>query len=193
MARALISITKSTPFQGKVEEFSNVYCYEIPDTTEARLESMITKIVSAEKAVHANDVTFVRAQAWDVGTPPNLMRASETLSGTGSQTAQTTFFKECAYLIQWPLPRSLGLLRSTHRSLKKWLHTCRGFGAGDLKGTTQYGSFGVGDPLFTYAQLVSQMATDDAVLVSPSGAVPNGPPTIYPYLAHRQFPRGRKQ
>jgi len=129
MARIGISITKSTPFRNSVQEFSNVYYYEmlsLPNQSEA--EAIIDNLVTLEKTFHSSAVTFVRGRCWSqVGTPSaNEMIAQKNLSGTGSQAAGAGLDKERAYLFRL---RAGNDSRGNPVYLRKWYHSCGLFDA----------------------------------------------------------------
>jgi hypothetical protein len=202
MALRYVSITKEVPFQGRSEEFSNVYLYETSASDEAGFQAIVDAIVAAEKLVHAPDVVWTKARVYttfglngvtDTGGTFHVA----TLSGAGSGTTVTSeaMYKECAVLVRWPLPRKGSILAGfgRHRSLKKFLHTC---GAPSLNTAQQDGSGIIsGVPvtaLVAYANSVEN-PTAGAQMVAPDGSVPNAEPNVAPYVEHRQFPRGRKE
>lgn len=193
MARVKLAITKSTPFQGKAEEFSNVYTYEDVDIdSETAKNALVTEVVNAEKAIHASDVTFVRAQMWDVGTPPNYMQLSKTLTGVGSMTPTAQMYRECAILCVWPLPRAIRITRAFRRDLRKYVHTNVAHhyelsGSGSLP----YGGR-ASTALNAYMDKVAAPVAGVA-MVAPDGAGVTGPGQTHGWLQHRQFPRGRKR
>ena len=64
MAVGQIVIVKSTAWQGRSEDFSNVYnLHELAATAEAG-EAAIDSIVALERAVHGSNVTFKEARAY---------------------------------------------------------------------------------------------------------------------------------
>lgn len=180
-----IVITKSTSFQGRVEEFSNAYTMELTEPAEpSGYDPTIDALVDSEKTIHSSLVSFVRAQVFDVGSPPNYMRYSRALSGTGSQSAGSPLYAECAVLISWQLERRFGLFRSVDRKLRKWLHVCTPLGL-DPSGRTASSPVSA---LQTYATVVTGPVGDlGAELCAPNGDRPIAPPEIFPYIEHRQF------
>jgi hypothetical protein len=192
MARFKVAITKAVSFQGQDQEFANVYCYET-GIVNPNFDSLADAIVAAEKGLFANTVSFRKAQIWDVGVPPNIMRLTKTLTGTGN-AAGGGMYRECALLVKWPLPRSTAGASSRQRSLKKYLHTAGTTGGGGAEnGATALGAISSIAGLQGYINAVNNPLNGEATLISPSGAVPNGPAVLHPYLEHRQFPRGRKE
>lgn len=191
MARFKVSITKFVQFQGKEQEFANVYTYET-GALDPNFTNLVNDIVTAEKRIFSSAVGFRRAQVWDAGIPPNVMRHTQVLSGVGA-LGVTDMYRECALLVKWPLPRAVSATSSRQRSLKKYLHICSSAGGSANDGNTLIGAPAAGSALALYMAAVTDPPNVDADLVSPSGAVPNGPPVVHPYLEHRQFPRGRKE
>lgn len=190
--RVKVSITKDTQFQGRTEEFSNVYTYEDVANTENDLNQLVDRVVIGERRVHGNNVRFLRAQVWDVGLAPNLMRFTKSLTGTGDLPASGSYYKECAILVKWPLARRAGLRRTIHRSLRKWIHACANVNNFDLSGLNPVGAIADGTPLDNYIDEITQ-PLPGIRLVAPNGDLPTGPAVVHPYLEHRQFPKGRKE
>lgn len=130
MARVGVSITKSTSFRGSVQEFSNVYYYDVaslPDQTEA--DALIDAITVIEKTFHASPVTFIRGRCWSqVGSPSlNNMISQKNLSGTGSMATVTGMDKERAFLFR---VRAGEDSRGQPVYLRKWYHSCGGMFTG---------------------------------------------------------------
>lgn len=183
--------TKSTGFQGESEEWSNAYHYEVPDVESTQaLETLADDVIDAERYTHSTRVLFLRAQVFDIGTPPNYMRFTKDydldgLFGSGSNSED--MYPELAILITWELPRrfsSTPPFVSTRRRLQKWLHTCETMG---LNGRTR--NTAVNPAPSAYATKVSQ-PNPDSTLVAPNGDIPESGFQVYPYLEHRQFHRG---
>jgi hypothetical protein len=192
VARFMVEITKSVPFQGRTEETANLYAVEC-GPLDPNFTDLINHFVAAEKPIFSTAVSFIRGRVWDIGLPPNTMREVLTLTGTGSQTDVPGYYRECCILVKWPLPRSTASGSSRQRSLKKFLHTCCALSGTVLGGTATLPAIATIPNLAAYITAVTSNATLDFDLVSPSGAVPSGPAVLHPYLEHRQFPRGRKQ
>lgn len=135
MARFKVAITKEVPFQGRLERFSNVYTYDsVPLQSDEDLTALVRRVRDIEKTVHANVVSFVQGQCWDVGLAPNYMRVSESWTGqSGAVSATAPAYAECALLLSWPLPRRQGLRRTVRRDLRKWIHVCSAY-FGDATG-----------------------------------------------------------
>jgi len=127
MARVGISITKSTVFRNSVQEFSNVYYYEMlvePDAAAA--EAMIDNLVSLEKTFHSTLVTFVRGRCWAQrgSIQTNEMLVQKNLSGTGARLANTSIDKERAFLFRL---RAGVDSRGNPVYLRKYFHACGEF------------------------------------------------------------------
>lgn len=193
MADVRVAVTKSLPFQGRTEEFSNVYHYKNVVLEQALLDSLANAVVNAERLVHDVGVTFKHVRVWDAGNPPNHMHISKPLTGTGSASnANVNVYRETALLFRWPLPSRQGLTRTIRRSLRKYIHTASlptGMGpAGQDPG----GTITTGDRFDQYRNIIKE-PTAGVLLCAPNGDEPTAPMNISPYLEHRQFPRGRKE
>lgn len=128
MARIGVSITKSTPYRGSAQEFSNVYHYEsiggLPSVSEA--DSIIDELTAAEKQFHSDVCTFVRGRLWSQqGSPAtNEMISQKNLSGTGIKGTDTSMDKERAFLFRI---RAGNDSRGNPVYLRKWYHVCCAF------------------------------------------------------------------
>jgi hypothetical protein len=123
-----ISITKSTPFRNSVQEFSNVYYYQITGTLPSQGEAdiLIDELTAIEKTFHAIGVTFVRGRLWSAGGSPgtNEMISQKNLSGVGSMGSVSGMDKERAYLFRL---RAGNDSRGNPVYLRKWYHSCGQF------------------------------------------------------------------
>jgi hypothetical protein len=128
MPRIGISITKSTPFRNSVQEFSNVYYYEITGTLPAQpqAEALIDELVAFEKTVHSTGVTFLRGRCWSAGgtQAQNNMIAQKNLSGTGATAVDAALDRERAFLFRI---RAGVDIRGNPVYLRKWYHSCGQF------------------------------------------------------------------
>ena len=198
MATIGVSITKSCPWRGGVAEFSNVYHYNraTPPESGAEAQAIINAVRELERPVHAVEVKFLRAKIWGptgVGAGASLMIDDAVWTGIAGLAASTTgFYKELAYLIQWPLGRYGS--RNRRQYLRKWLHTCSSLGAtvGQQDGSSVITP--VPTALATYitsaASLTVTGSTESPLeLVSESGKLPVSPGSMYPFLEHHQFGR----
>lgn len=137
MARIGVSITKSTPFRGGTQEFSNVYYYDVTGTpTAAQADTFIDNLTALEKTFHSTAVTFVRGRCWTTGGTPatNNMISQKNLSGTGARAIVTSMDKERAFLIRL---RAGNDSRGQPVYLRKWFHACGAFYSGQSVNSTQ--------------------------------------------------------
>lgn len=130
MPRVGVSITKSTPFRGSTQEFSNVYFYEVsayPDASQA--DTMIDNLTTLEKTFHASGVQFVRGRLWkETGSKlTSEMISQKTLSGFGARAPVTSFDPERAFLVRL---RAGIDSRGNPVYLRKWYHSVGAFYSG---------------------------------------------------------------
>lgn len=127
MPRIGVSITKQIAFRNSLQEFSNVYYYEMgvmPDGNAAN--AIISNLTALEKTFHSTLVTFVRGRLWSqIGTKEqNEMIAQQNLSGTGARAPTNSFDCERAYLFRL---RAGVDVRGNPVYLRKYYHTCGEF------------------------------------------------------------------
>jgi hypothetical protein len=127
MPRIGVSITKSTSFRNGIQEFSNVYYYEmgtLPDGPAA--SALADNLVSLEKTFHSTAVTFVRKRVWhqtgDKATTEMIHQAN--LTGTGARSLVPGMDKERAYLFRLAAGADS---RGNPVYLRKWYHSCGQF------------------------------------------------------------------
>jgi len=130
MPRIGVSITKSVSFRNSVQEFSNVYYYEmaaLPDGAAAT--TIIDNLTALEKTFHSVNVTFVRGRLWSqIGTPSeNEMIQQKNLSGTGARAISGSLDRERAWLFRL---RAGVDSRGNPVFLRKWYHACGEFVSG---------------------------------------------------------------
>lgn len=186
-------IEKSVPWRGETQHFGNLYTYPLNTDapSETVIEQMIDTLKAAEVPVHTTEVKFEVGRCWGPVGPDGkggLMRVVRPLSGTGSNLADTTFYKELAFLVQFPLGRYGS--KNRPQFLRKWLHTCSPL---SISSAAKSGGVDMGTPppqLTTYANAIKSI---------PMGT--GGPPVslasprdhladtvqVYKYLEHRQF------
>jgi hypothetical protein len=194
-----MSITKSTDFQGKAEEFSNTYAYTGVEDSDAAINALIDAVVALERQIFSTVVTFVRVKVWQTnGVGPNVMRVTRDLTGAGTAINEAGMYRECVQMVRWPLPARVSLsitgnnlVKRVSRYLRKYLHTGSSHGY-PISGGGAAHVVGAGLPLRTYAEGVVQ-PRPGAFLCSPEGDQTTAGPTFGKYLEHRQFPRGRKE
>lgn len=127
MPRIGVSITKSTSFRNGVQEFSNVYYYEVTSLPSvAQADTFIDNLTAAEKQFHSVSVTFVRGRVWSQGATKadSDMISQKNLSGTGARTVLGGLDKERAFLFRL---RAGVDSRGTPVYLRKWYHSCGNF------------------------------------------------------------------
>lgn len=139
MPRIGVSITKSTPFRNSVQEFSNVYYYDVVSLPSvAQADTIIDNLTTLEKTFHSSVVTFVRGRLWsqtgDKAT--SEMISQKNLSGTGGRGSAVAMDKERAFLFRL---RAGNDSRGNPVFLRKWFHACAEFYSGQTiaSGTTQ--------------------------------------------------------
>jgi hypothetical protein len=191
-----ISITKSTPFRNSVQEFSNVYYYQITGTLPSESEAgpLIDELVTIEKSFHSSAVTFVRGRLWSAGGSPgtNEMINQHNLSGTGSIATEANLDKERAFLFRL---RAGNDSRGNPVYLRKWYHSCGLFpGGGALTAGILANSTG-----FTQAQRDAMAANMNTIrdiggagpwtLCAKSGRTPPDENNFqaHQFLEHHQF------
>jgi hypothetical protein len=144
MPRIGVSITKQIAFRNSLQEFSNVYYYEVltlPDSSQAN--TFITNLTNYEKNFHSSLVTFVRGRCWSqIGTKEqNEMIAQANLSGTGARVSVNSFDSERAFLFRL---RAGVDSRGNPVYLRKYYHSCGLFvtgtsiGSGVLQNTSGF-------------------------------------------------------
>lgn len=207
MALRFFSIEKEVSFKGRLERFSNVYCYDTAADTEAELREVCAEIISLERPLFRNIVSFVYQRVYTdqslLGLAGGTMYISEEIPGRPLGTMASGFhtYPECAVTVRWPLAKrdiqfGPGQKRITPY-LRKWLHVCT---VGSNTGDSVEAALGRGQLSTSYREAVAAYANGvlDAIhgslLVSPAtGEPPVGPPVVNPYLEHRQFHQGPKR
>ena len=147
MPRIGVSITKSTPFRGSTQEFSNVYYYEVSGLpTVAQADTIIDNLTALEKTFHSSSVTFVRGRLWsETGNKATSeMISQKNLSGAGARTTVSSLDPERAFLFRL---RAGTDSRGNPVFLRKWYHAVGQFvntgaliGAGHLTNTLGFTS-----------------------------------------------------
>lgn len=187
MAPFAFAVTKRITWRGQPQEFSNVYHFDIADPGSFNFEDRLLQLRTQEVVLHAANVNFVQGRAWG---PTNQGQAASTTRAivdwsniVGAAASNTSFYRELAFMIYWPLGRYGS--KNRPQFLRKWLHLCTPFGIG---GSTLTGS----DPITTtpaeittYIANISQMGG----FCGPNGHTPISSGKLYPYLEHRQLGR----
>lgn len=197
--RVKLSVTKFTDFQGKQDEFSNVYTYDGVTDSDDALNALADEVVSAERSCHGSDVIFRRVRIWNIGgVGPSTMRLTKDLSGEGMGGGSAQIYKECAQMVRWKLEPRIALFASTSNParrispyLRKFLHTtlAHGYNTSGSGGGNQPPP---GGSLVDYARRITAPVAG-VKLCNDRGEVPSEGPQFSRYLEHRQFPRGRKE
>jgi hypothetical protein len=193
-----VSITKETPFRLSTQEFSNVYFYNnhtgsVPDASGAN--AIIDAVVAFEKSIHASLATFIYGRLWwqTLTEPGTTMLAQKPLSGTGGSSIVGSFDKERAFLFRWPAGQDS---RGNPVYLRKWYHTCGGFGAQYSNPTTTVLENVAAIASASRTAMASKVA-EVAVLAAAGGgwelcaksgrAPTTFTPTCHEFLEHRQL------
>lgn len=192
MAVVAFSITKRVAFRDSVQEFSNVYHYNVSVTpNEPEATNRIVELETFEKTIHSTAVSFLRGRCWLAGGTPsqNRMISDVILTGTGSRTNFAHIDRERAFLVQWPAGFDS---RNKQVYLRKWYHSC-----GNIAGVT------LTDPIIANTSGLSaadQTAIETAVdaitsigtaneynLCGPTGRATTGPIEAHRYFEHHQL------
>lgn len=187
------SITKSMPFQGVGERFSNVYHYDAPTADAAVAAEIINSLVAAERRIHAAIVTFEEARVWSAGGTPaqNETLLVEDLTGPGEEVTDGPMYRECCWIVTWKTERPSATGKPVH--LRKFLHTASQYEATPIQditnGQQKIGVNGLG-VLQTYEGKVRQLFTPNhgtMQLTAPSGRVAANAGIVLPYLQHHEY------
>jgi hypothetical protein len=122
-----VSITKRIAFRDSVQEFSNVYYYEVLSLpSSAQADTFIDNLTTLEKTFHSTDVTFVKGRCWSqIGAAAaNNMISQKNLSGTGARSLATAMDGERAYLFRIAAGKDS---RGNQVYLRKWFHAMGAF------------------------------------------------------------------
>lgn len=189
-----LSITKSNPWRGGTEEFSNIYTIHGLDKDSASARAaLITAAVDAEKGCHDAFTTFVRAQIYSYGdVGPNFMYESTTLSGVGTYNAGGPTYRECTVMLRAKMARSFSLSRSNQPYLRKYLHTGRTHGSMGVLGSEAPSFITPPASLTAYVAFLNAPGAG-LTLGNDDGDVPVEGWKMCTFLEHRQFHRGRKE
>lgn len=116
------------------------------------------------------------------------MRVVRPLTGTGSASATTGFYRECAFLVTFPLGRYGS--KNRPQFLRKWIHS---FGALGIPSTEMQGDIKISTippPLITYGNAVKSLTLGaggpPVSLASPRDHLADTV-KVYDYLEHRQL------
>lgn len=192
MARIGISITKRVAFRDSLQEFSNVYHYNVgvtPNIAEALVR--ISELETFEKGIHSTLVTFVRGRCWTTGgtKAENNMIAQATLSGTGSLTPTSSLDLERAYLVRWPAGFSV---EGKPVFLRKWYHAGGVIGSATISASIMQNTTGFTQTQRdSYANICNAVkeigGLDEYDLCSATGRETTGDAQGHKYLEHHQL------
>lgn len=191
MAVFAVSITKQKSWRGENQEFSNVYHYRTDVAEPFNDQGVVDALVAAESPLFGSSTQFVRARTWgptDGSPADSVMREVIDLNQSGTGASNTSFYKEFAAMVYWPLGRYGS--RNRPQYLRKWLHIDSPLGY-DTSGSTPLTTTPVviQDYIDAVTEIVLAVDIDGYELCTSTGRVPTGPGTHYPYLEHRQFGR----
>jgi hypothetical protein len=197
VGRFRVIITKASQFQGRLEQWSNVYILDTGTFETFEDEAAINSIVALEKTVHGGNVQFVKGETYGINpVTGDNPRFGKPLSGNGTMGSGPQIYKETAVLVKFELPRAGGLTGiGRRRMLRKWLHcgylptaASTGMAYGDEPlGSTTKTAF-----LNNYANPLRNGNHGNGQLSAPNGDKPTAA-AVHDYLEHRQFHAGRKK
>jgi hypothetical protein len=191
-----VIIKKRIAFQGRLEEFSNVYVLSTGIAETFGDEAAIDSIVALEKTVHAGPVTFFKGETYGINpVTGDVPRFGKDLSGGGSMAAGAQIYNEAAILVTFELPRKGGLIGiGRRRMLRKWLHTGYlpvGAASESNAGAVDLGATAKGVILNNYANPLRTAEHGGGKIAAPNGDLPTAS-AVRPYLEHHQFHAGKK-
>ncbi len=197
MGKFRVIITKSQTFQGKVEEFSNVYVLDTGTFEGFDDEAAINSIVGLEKAVHSTEVTFVRGESYGINpVTGDNPRFGKPLSGAGTMAAGARIYVECAILVKFELPRKGGLIGiGRRRMLRKWIKP--GYLPTNAASDSNSGKVAMGSGAqeffrTSYAEPLRNNSHGGGSLAAENGDRPSGS-AVHPFVEHRQYRAGKKK
>lgn len=187
-----MQLNKVTGWQGGQEQFSNVYTLNSGVDFSDNWRQVAIDLATVEAAVSSTEITAESYTVWNLeGTKiERVILDAGDISVPGTR-APDGLYKECAYLVRWPLSRSPVLRR--RRWLSKWVHTGTAFGGTNThrSGETPLSETAMNSFLDSYARPISSGAAftlPGVVFCDGNGEEP-GEPFMKPYLEHRQFHR----
>lgn len=178
MALHAVAITKRGPWQGKQEEFDNIYYFEGPSFQlgDANYERLVKQVSDLERPLHSGEVEFISGRVWSSGGSivENETLGLYDLDGFGTAIGGA-MFGESAIMVEWECSRPNVLGRKVY--LRKFI---RGFATANAQTAQVYlGRVLLPDsaipPYKAYADGVQQITTAQGViwaLCSPTGRFP---------------------
>jgi hypothetical protein len=196
VARIGVSITKNTSFRNALQEFSNVYYYDVNNKPSvAQADAFIDNLTALEKTFHSTLVNFVRGRCWtETGNKAtNEMISQKNLAGIGTRSATQIIDKERAWLFRL---RAGVDVRGNPVYLRKWYHACGEFVSGQGIATGISANTSGWSAAERNAQVAAMQAIGNAngspelpVLVAKSGRAPTGGSSweAHAFLEHHQL------
>lgn len=191
MSGAKVVTRKLTSFQGRDEEFSNVYYFgNGPAGGQIDYKALINAVITAERPIFGHNVRFLGGSALGLNAfnQPDDDVGSDSVElpvGTAGTASTGAMYKECAIDIRWML--------GGRRVLRSLLHTCAPHGFdpdGVAKSAVETNTAMA--PLRTFAAAMNNGDFAGCTRMAPNGDRPQGY-LINPYLEHRQFHRYRRR
>jgi hypothetical protein len=182
MANARIIVTKTLPFRGGREEYSNGYTFQADSTpwTNQQFTDLIDAVVAMERNFHSNQVQFVRASGGPQGQPARVVKDLLNVLGLLAPAGAIVPHPEVCYLAQAKVARG--------RVLQKYYHI------GKVSATTDDSS----SPHSALINTNVAKLTDGTLPLGVKACAPNGdiPPvafTVDPFTRTHQFHQGKKR
>jgi hypothetical protein len=194
MGQIAIAITKTVPFRGAAQPFTNTYHYGSVGLNpgEQPAQALIDEVVAIEQQLHTTGVAFDSARVWSSGgtISQNQMILEVSLSGTGSETAVAGIDPERAVLVQWDAGvDSLG----RRVRLKKWYHSLgrtagQGWTSAHIGQTTAF-TTAIRNAIAAKADELTRIGgLNEWGLIAESGRERDGiAPVCHPWLEHHQL------
>lgn len=197
-----VVVTMACQFQGKEDEFSNVFHY-LNDTiidTQAGWESLADQVVAGIRPLFSGGVTFKRVRVHgptDGTKQEDQMRLVKDLTGTGTTTGTIAMFPESVLLARRYVGRGPN---GGKQILRKFFHCLAVPGTGVsnemARGVSALPSTAK-TPITSALDSINSINVGGApnIMCTPKGKVPPGGEawTVAPYVSTRQFKRGRKE
>jgi hypothetical protein len=170
-----VAITKSFPYRGVRETFSNVYTFEVPAISVTIAQDLVGRLVTVETGAHGDIVEFEEGRVWTSG---GTKEQNETilitdLSGKGGAVSEPNFHAQGVYEIQWRTDRPSVTDKPVY--LRKYLRAFSSYGSpswtnGMMAGSTPI-STDIKSRLQSYADNVNPLETSGGPfrLIAPSG------------------------
>lgn len=195
MAGVQVVTRKLTSFQGRDEEWTNVYYFGNgaigpAGTSEQHAEEILDWCIAREKTIHADPVRFLGGYVRQLGLLNNPVEGeslySKELQGLQFGTfgiENQQMYRECAVMLRW--------LLGGRRYLRSMLHTHHPHGY-QLQGFTSTAVANLSAPLKAFADAMLTELPNGYRRRAPNGDVPSAV-AYHPYLEHRQYHEGRRR